>query len=448
MEVPVGEHLRLDIFDSTLVDSQRCWQLSRWKYRWVNILDLIYLTPHWWIARGASNCLRWKDRLWEKLKLLMHKLQMLPVKKRRRDGSSFDGNKHDLSEGSGSVTVKNNQFTSPDDYAPKIRKPYTITKQRERWTEEEHKKFLEALKLHGRAWRRIEEHVGTKSAVQIRSHAQKFFSKVVRESTSRDVNELKPIEIPPPRPKRKPLHPYPRKLSAPVKTGGQHETSPNSSGSDQENESPTSALSTDGSKNFGLGDSDSPNADSSANGVKLDLSLEENESSPPTELESCCDEEKRSPDVRSTQSLKLFGKTVMVMDTCSSDMVDPCEGSFLTLIPKKTGVGSLPCGPPVYYMQFLDECSGSSSSVTPWWSLHGSASHPVAQLVKPTKQRSEQSAFRKQHRGDAKKKDTCINIKGFVPYKRCVDQRDSDSSSEEREELRVRLVAFGCVEVG
>jgi MYB-related transcription factor LHY len=39
------------------------------------------------------------------------------------------------------------------------RKPYTITKQRERWTEEEHDRFLEALKLYGRAWQRIEGNI-------------------------------------------------------------------------------------------------------------------------------------------------------------------------------------------------------------------------------------------------------------------------------------------------
>jgi len=36
------------------------------------------------------------------------------------------------------------------------RKPYTITKQRERWTDSEHELFLEALKLYGRAWRSIQ----------------------------------------------------------------------------------------------------------------------------------------------------------------------------------------------------------------------------------------------------------------------------------------------------
>jgi hypothetical protein len=36
------------------------------------------------------------------------------------------------------------------------RKPYTISKQREKWTEDEHKLFLESLQLHGRAWRRIQ----------------------------------------------------------------------------------------------------------------------------------------------------------------------------------------------------------------------------------------------------------------------------------------------------
>uniref|UniRef100_A0A1D1YXV3 Protein LHY n=1 Tax=Anthurium amnicola TaxID=1678845 RepID=A0A1D1YXV3_9ARAE len=108
--------------------------------------------------------------------------------------------------------------SSGEDLIIKVRKPYTITKQRERWTEEEHNKFLEALKLYGRAWQRIEEHIGTKTAIQIRSHAQKFFSKIEKEAVAKGIplGEVHDIDIPPPRPKRKPHNPYPRKICVAV----------------------------------------------------------------------------------------------------------------------------------------------------------------------------------------------------------------------------------------
>lgn len=117
----------------------------------------------------------------------------------------------------------NSICSSGDELATKVRKPYTISKQRERWSEEEHLKFLEALKMYGRAWRRIEEHIATKTAVQIRSHAQKFFSKLVRGSSGKGVSSTEraqDIEIPPPRPKRKPRHPYPRKAAGTAHQGG------------------------------------------------------------------------------------------------------------------------------------------------------------------------------------------------------------------------------------
>jgi SHAQKYF class myb-like DNA-binding protein len=85
----------------------------------------------------------------------------------------------------------------------KARKPYIITKQRENWTEEEHQKFLEALALYDRDWKKIEAFVGSKTVIQIRSHAQKYFLKVQKNNTGE--------RIPPPRPKRKSIQPYPQK---------------------------------------------------------------------------------------------------------------------------------------------------------------------------------------------------------------------------------------------
>lgn len=50
-------------------------------------------------------------------------------------------------------------------------------KKRELWTEDEHTRFLEGLKLHGRDWKKIRDMIGTRSVIQVRSHAQKFFDK-------------------------------------------------------------------------------------------------------------------------------------------------------------------------------------------------------------------------------------------------------------------------------
>mmetsp|Transcript_35263 Transcript_35263/g.43532 ORF Transcript_35263/g.43532 Transcript_35263/m.43532 type:complete len:266 (+) Transcript_35263:97-894(+) len=44
-----------------------------------------------------------------------------------------------------------------------------------RWDKREHQAFLKGLKLYGRSWKRISEYVATRSSVQARTHAQKYF---------------------------------------------------------------------------------------------------------------------------------------------------------------------------------------------------------------------------------------------------------------------------------
>ncbi|CAN8075653.1 unnamed protein product [Agarophyton chilense] len=72
------------------------------------------------------------------------------------------------------------------------------------WSPTEHQRMLEGLRLFKRDWAKVTEHVGTRSTAQVRSHAQKYFDKVVREKTD--------DYVPRARPKRKSAAPYPRKL--------------------------------------------------------------------------------------------------------------------------------------------------------------------------------------------------------------------------------------------
>jgi SHAQKYF class myb-like DNA-binding protein len=50
-----------------------------------------------------------------------------------------------------------------------------------RWTKEEHQRFIDAIKLHGKNWKKVEEYVATRNGPQVRSHAQKFFLKLEKE---------------------------------------------------------------------------------------------------------------------------------------------------------------------------------------------------------------------------------------------------------------------------
>lgn len=457
------------------------------------------------------------------------------------------------------------QVVSGDDYAIKVRKQYTITKQRERWTDEEHHKFLEALKLYGRAWRHIEEHIGTKTAVQIRSHAQKFFSKVVRESSINEENTVKPIEIPPPRPKRKPMHPYPRKMAGPVKSGAHisdelgRSVSPSHSNSGRENRSPASILSAVGSEATCVTDSNMPNCIFSAASSDADdqpsgffpsdtmpspeENRSENGSNSPTQGNDSSNEDEHVPtkldmfqadgtfvkegsnEEVSTHSLKLFGKTVTVEPSLSSSRNNSCGSLHLESADERlvqtspwnispgmsyaspecawTGVS---CGAPaVYYMQYPFNNSvnvnDESSTPVPCWTFYG-VPYPFLQLRNSVQEREymhvdrndvqekvlqkhgsltgsnsgsinvetdgdktwemdTQSCQSLSDKQDVEQKLTSLfkpradiafteqtsiltkanNKKGFVPYKRCLAERDNGTliTGEEREEQRTRL---------
>lgn len=58
------------------------------------------------------------------------------------------------------------------------------SKQNGRWTDEEHQLFERALQIYGKKWKKIEAVVGTRTATQIRSHAQKHFIRLKKTSAT------------------------------------------------------------------------------------------------------------------------------------------------------------------------------------------------------------------------------------------------------------------------
>jgi SHAQKYF class myb-like DNA-binding protein len=65
-----------------------------------------------------------------------------------------------------------------------------------RWTDEEHSVFLQGLEQHGKQWKMIATMIGTRTVVQVRTHAQKYFQKMERKNN--------PVQLSPV-PKRKSL---------------------------------------------------------------------------------------------------------------------------------------------------------------------------------------------------------------------------------------------------
>ncbi|KAI5568642.1 hypothetical protein BDE02_12G027500 [Populus trichocarpa] len=445
-------------------------------------------------------------------------------------------------------------YSFGSDNVPKVRKPYTITKQREKWTDEEHQRFLEALKLYGRGWRRIQEHVGTKTAVQIRSHAQKYFSKVVREPGGINESSLKPIEIPPPRPKRKPAHPYPRKPVNVLEVTGassqlERSPSPNSSVSEKENQSPTSVLSALASDTFGSALSEpcnacssptscttemhsislSPSAKETEHGtsnssgeekgnlslVQMSLSLLENFLSEVKKFElgsknTVCAEHDAAKKA-SSASIKLFGMTVKIVDSQKEsppgaeivlpvisnenhDNVDADKEKPAHTLQRKQSDTELSLGmansnqnlwpSPASVFQ-CTEMQGdnanyfATNSSIPWWTLcqgvpflyltsndHTSAQKPIPCVEERFEEKeilNERSCTSSNvfSVGDLENGERNLDVdsqcgqpsvegtsslqkstRGFVPYKRCLGERDVKSTviiSEERERQRARV---------
>lgn len=93
------------------------------------------------------------------------------------DDSSRSATSKETSENSMSI-----ESLVPDKMPRKRRSPQLKSGQTSgRWTQQEHQAFLEGLRECGREWKKVAMRIPTRTSAQIRSHAQKYFSKIQRD---------------------------------------------------------------------------------------------------------------------------------------------------------------------------------------------------------------------------------------------------------------------------
>lgn len=59
-----------------------------------------------------------------------------------------------------------------------------------RWTAEEHRLFLQGLEQHGKGWKKIASLIKSRTVVQIRTHAQKYFQKLAKARQNGEDGEV------------------------------------------------------------------------------------------------------------------------------------------------------------------------------------------------------------------------------------------------------------------
>lgn len=77
-----------------------------------------------------------------------------------------------------------------------------------RWTDDEHKRFVEALRKYGKDWQQVEDHIGTRNSAQIRSHAQKFLNRIekVPDIEESDIKDILAINLRSLKKNERPVH--------------------------------------------------------------------------------------------------------------------------------------------------------------------------------------------------------------------------------------------------